>query len=74
MCDDDMFASDIRTVYFTKSSPDFINGRGEVIAASQQVDALAQAQGIGEQRYLTRLRDKLTKTSSLPIDIHHSMF
>ncbi|KAI0692233.1 aminophospholipid-transporting P-type ATPase [Cytidiella melzeri] len=32
--------------YFTKTSPDFINGRGQVIGASQQVDALAKAQSI----------------------------
>ena len=33
--------------YFEKSSPDFINSRGETISASKQVDALAQAQSIG---------------------------
>ncbi|CDO71883.1 hypothetical protein BN946_scf184940.g30 [Trametes cinnabarina] len=32
--------------YFTKSSPDFTNSRGQVISASKQVDALAQAQSI----------------------------
>ncbi|KAJ3541875.1 hypothetical protein NM688_g6031 [Phlebia brevispora] len=32
--------------YFAKGSPDFINGRGQIIDASQQVDALAKAQGI----------------------------
>ncbi|KAI8999130.1 aminophospholipid-transporting P-type ATPase [Trametes punicea] len=32
--------------YFTKTSPDFINSRGQVITASKQVDALAQAQSI----------------------------
>ncbi|KAI0628777.1 aminophospholipid-transporting P-type ATPase [Trametes polyzona] len=32
--------------YFEKSSPDFINHRGQSISASQQVDALAQAQSI----------------------------
>ncbi|KAI0355099.1 aminophospholipid-transporting P-type ATPase [Trametes cingulata] len=32
--------------YFTKSSPDFVNSRGEVISASKQVDALGQAQSI----------------------------
>ncbi|OBZ75063.1 hypothetical protein A0H81_04877 [Grifola frondosa] len=32
--------------YFTSSSPDFINSRGEVIPASKQVDAFGQAQGI----------------------------
>ncbi|KAI0823899.1 aminophospholipid-transporting P-type ATPase [Trametes gibbosa] len=32
--------------YFEKSSPDFINSRGETISASKQVDALAQAQSI----------------------------
>ncbi|KAF9533592.1 aminophospholipid-transporting P-type ATPase [Crepidotus variabilis] len=32
--------------YFTKSSPDFTNTRGEVIGASKQVDALGQAQSI----------------------------
>ena len=35
------------TAYFTKSSPDFVNSRGEVINAQQQVDALAKAQSIG---------------------------
>ncbi|KAJ7184453.1 aminophospholipid-transporting P-type ATPase [Mycena filopes] len=32
--------------YFTKSSPDFINGRGRTLTASDQVDAFAQAQSI----------------------------
>ncbi|KAI0818674.1 aminophospholipid-transporting P-type ATPase [Irpex lacteus] len=32
--------------YFSKSSPDFVNGRGQIIHASKQVDALAQAQSI----------------------------
>lgn len=36
--------------YFVKSSPDFINGRGQVIHAAKQVDALAQAQSIGVLR------------------------
>ncbi|EMD34329.1 hypothetical protein CERSUDRAFT_117207 [Gelatoporia subvermispora B] len=36
----------IHQAYFTNSSPDFINYRGEVITASKQVDALAQAQSI----------------------------
>lgn len=34
------------SVYFTRSSPDFINGRGQIITATQQVEALAQAQSI----------------------------
>ncbi|KAG6860192.1 hypothetical protein C0995_014560 [Termitomyces sp. Mi166 len=33
-------------IYFTHTSPDFINGRGHTITAAQQVDALAQAQSI----------------------------
>ncbi|KAI0081422.1 aminophospholipid-transporting P-type ATPase [Panus rudis PR-1116 ss-1] len=32
--------------YFTKSSPDFLNSRGEIIPAWKQVDALGQAQSI----------------------------
>ncbi|KAF9265867.1 aminophospholipid-transporting P-type ATPase [Marasmius fiardii PR-910] len=32
--------------YFTKNSPPFVNGRGEMISADKQVDALAQAQSI----------------------------
>ncbi|KAI0781478.1 aminophospholipid-transporting P-type ATPase [Trametes elegans] len=32
--------------YFTSSSPDFVNSRGELIAGWKQVDALAQAQSI----------------------------
>ncbi|THU76214.1 hypothetical protein K435DRAFT_184667, partial [Dendrothele bispora CBS 962.96] len=32
--------------YFTDSSPDFINSRGQVLTASDQVDAFAQAQSI----------------------------
>ena len=32
--------------YFTKSSPDFVNSRGQIISAFDQVDALAQAQSI----------------------------
>ncbi|KAH9483613.1 Sodium/potassium-transporting ATPase subunit alpha-4 [Psilocybe cubensis] len=43
--------SDLRSAqkiggYFTNSSPDFINYRGQSIPAHQQVDALAQAQSI----------------------------
>ncbi|KAI0648406.1 aminophospholipid-transporting P-type ATPase [Trametes meyenii] len=34
------------TTYFTKSSPDFTNSRGEAIPAWKQVDALGQAQSI----------------------------
>ncbi|KDQ59725.1 hypothetical protein JAAARDRAFT_192199 [Jaapia argillacea MUCL 33604] len=42
---------DLRTAqlngnYFTKSSGDFINSRGQTISASKQVDALAQSQSI----------------------------
>ncbi|KAG5717870.1 Sodium/potassium-transporting ATPase subunit alpha-3 [Termitomyces sp. T112] len=33
-------------LYFSHSSPDFINGRGHTITAAQQVEALAQAQSI----------------------------
>ncbi|THG94387.1 hypothetical protein EW026_g7073 [Hermanssonia centrifuga] len=32
--------------YFSKTSPDFVNGRGQTIDANQQVEALAQAQSI----------------------------
>ncbi|KAI0956666.1 hypothetical protein AcW1_005290 [Taiwanofungus camphoratus] len=34
------------TTYFTKSSPEFVNSRGQVFDASQQVEALAKAQSI----------------------------
>jgi len=34
------------TAFFLKNSPDFTNGRGEVIHAAQQVIALAEAQSI----------------------------
>jgi sodium/potassium-transporting ATPase subunit alpha len=33
--------------YFTKTSPDFVNDRGQTINANKQVDAFAQAQSIG---------------------------
>ncbi|KAF8061678.1 aminophospholipid-transporting P-type ATPase [Lyophyllum atratum] len=33
-------------IYYTSSSPDFVNSRGQVITASKQIDALAQAQSI----------------------------
>ncbi|KAF9453646.1 aminophospholipid-transporting P-type ATPase [Macrolepiota fuliginosa MF-IS2] len=33
-------------VYFTKTSPDFINFRGQIIDAARQTDALGQAQSI----------------------------
>ena len=33
--------------YFVKGCPDFINGRGQVLTAQQQIDALAKAQSIG---------------------------
>ncbi|KAJ7042076.1 aminophospholipid-transporting P-type ATPase [Mycena alexandri] len=33
-------------VYFTKTSPDFINHRGQTLTASKQVDSFAQAQSI----------------------------
>jgi sodium/potassium-transporting ATPase subunit alpha len=32
--------------YFTKTSPDFVNSRGQTIIASKQVDSLSQAQSI----------------------------
>ncbi|KAJ6546853.1 aminophospholipid-transporting P-type ATPase [Mycena capillaripes] len=32
--------------FFTSSSPDFINGRGQTLTASEQVDAFAKAQSI----------------------------
>ena len=32
--------------FFEKHSDDFINGRGQVISAAKQVEALAQAQSI----------------------------
>ncbi|KAF7353783.1 Cation-ATPase-N domain-containing protein [Mycena venus] len=35
-----------KTPFFTSSSPDFINSRGQTITASQQVDAFAKAQSI----------------------------
>ncbi|KAF8968280.1 aminophospholipid-transporting P-type ATPase [Flammula alnicola] len=35
-----------KNAYFLKGSQDFINSRGQVIGAQQQVDALAQAQSI----------------------------
>ncbi|KAJ4475627.1 aminophospholipid-transporting P-type ATPase [Lentinula aciculospora] len=34
------------TVYFIKGAPDFINSRGQTINATQQIDALGQAQSI----------------------------
>ncbi|KAJ3786917.1 aminophospholipid-transporting P-type ATPase [Lentinula aff. detonsa] len=34
------------TVYFIKGAPDFINGRGQTINDSQQINALGQAQSI----------------------------
>ncbi|KAK7024036.1 cation-ATPase-N domain-containing protein [Favolaschia claudopus] len=40
------FGASSGQAYFTKSSPDFINDRGQTLTASQQVDALAQAQSI----------------------------
>jgi len=39
-------AQSSKTTYFTNSSPDFINSRGQVLDASQQVEAFAKAQGI----------------------------
>ncbi|KAF9484958.1 aminophospholipid-transporting P-type ATPase [Pholiota conissans] len=39
-------AANFPIVYFTKSSPDFINSRGQVINGHDQVDALGQAQSI----------------------------
>ncbi|OCH88233.1 aminophospholipid-transporting P-type ATPase [Obba rivulosa] len=39
-------ASTTSEAYFANSSPDFINYKGEAITASQQVNALAQAQSI----------------------------
>lgn len=41
-------ADHILSEYFQKDSPDFVNSRGEVISASKQVEALAQAQSIGK--------------------------
>ena len=34
--------------FFTSSSPDFVTGRGRIISAHSQVDALGQAQSIGQ--------------------------
>ena len=36
----------MKKAYFSKTSPDFTNSRGQVFNASQQVDAFAQAQSI----------------------------
>lgn len=33
--------------YFTKTSPDFVNHKGQSISAADQVKALGEAQGIG---------------------------
>lgn len=35
-------------VYFTKSSPDFVNHSGRILSSSQQVRALGEAQSIGD--------------------------
>lgn len=39
-------AQSSKTTYFTKSSPDFTNSRGQIIGSSQQVEAFAKAQSI----------------------------
>ncbi|KAJ7915024.1 aminophospholipid-transporting P-type ATPase [Mycena leptocephala] len=36
----------VRPPYFTSGAPDFINGRGQTITGSEQVDALGKAQSI----------------------------
>jgi len=42
----DLVRAQRANVYFTSSSPDFINHAGVAISAAKQVDALGQAQGI----------------------------
>lgn len=46
-------------VYFTKSSPDFVNSRGQKISASDQIDAFGQAQSIGWSLLLLHLKSSL---------------
>ncbi|GJE88013.1 aminophospholipid-transporting P-type ATPase [Phanerochaete sordida] len=42
----DLRKAQLNGQYFEKSSADFVNGRGQAISASKQIDALAQAQSI----------------------------
>jgi len=42
----DLVRAQKANIYFTSTSPDFINGAGKSISAAKQVDALGQAQGI----------------------------
>lgn len=61
--------------YFTKTSPDFVNSRGQVIKAQQQVDALAKAQSIGKSPIRLRVAPMSDlRVPSLLVDLHHPMF
>ncbi|THH27921.1 hypothetical protein EUX98_g6275 [Antrodiella citrinella] len=42
----DLRRAQVNGSYFVKGAPDFINGRGQTLTASQQVDAFGQAQSI----------------------------
>ncbi|KAJ7891269.1 aminophospholipid-transporting P-type ATPase [Mycena olivaceomarginata] len=46
--------------YFTSSSPDFINSRGETIPAWKQVDAFGQAQSISKWTLVFAVKAKFT--------------
>lgn len=60
--------------YFTNSSPDFINYKGQVISASDQVKALAQAQSIGETNISTSKHIIILKHfASVSLYLHHSV-
>lgn len=54
--------------YFLKSSPDFVNSRGRVLNAPQQVDALAQAQSIGKP-FLFNLLQRYSSNDAVYLSI-----
>jgi hypothetical protein len=62
--------------YFTKTSPNFVNARGQTIDAHSQVDAFAQAQSIGKYMLIPLDGSELIGyfANSVPFNIHHPVF
>lgn len=61
------------TAYFLKSSPDFVNSRGQVFDAAQQVQALGESQGIGVSFLSACLFIPLIINSSVSLHFHYPM-
>ena len=63
------------TVYFKSGSPDFMNSRGRLINASDQISALAQAQSIGNSnRQCPRSKTNCTTCNHSKFTSPYSLF